>query len=320
VNPRLAALVTAALLGLVAAAPAHGQTRACNPGELGDARTPAEIDGESVGRVDRALVAGHKYSIALVIENAIGQYPDSSPYRQSSAKEGSIAVTGPAGVTLTPRPETDSFRGGYEFTTPRGPKSLTFTVTWIQQLQARSGASAGECAASATITLPVFTLQLSRVTNVRFFPHRVARVVGGFAVSDDFFQLVVRDAAEPKDPAPVYVVVRVRTGRAVAPSARSKVFRRVRLSRLHTISKGGMSVDDATIDGPNDTFLTGVTVSLNSFVGQGRTVRFGFSIAIEQAGRVLGGMRGGAVCRIRFLSRANRHYRACSPHGFAKHP
>ncbi len=315
---RVALPVTLGAL-LLAAAPATAQTRACNPGELGDARTPAEIDGETVGRVDHALVVGRKYQIARVIELAIGRYPDGSAYRQSNAKEGSIAVTAPAGVSLKELPETDSFRGGYEFTTPRA-SSLTFTVTWIQELQAQSGASAGECTATATITLPVFALKQARVSRVRYVRHRVVRVTGGFAVSDDLFQLAVTPAAEPIDPAPVYVVLRVRRGRARAPSATGPVFRRVRLNSLHTIRGAGLSVDDLAVDGPNDTFRPGLTVGLGSFVQQGRTVRFGFSIEIVQGGRRLGGMRSGAICRIAFSSRANRHYRKCTPVGFAKHP
>ena len=64
---------------LVLAAPAAAQNRACNPGELGDAKTPAEVDSESVGKTDKALIVGHKYKIARVIELAIGRYPDGSP-------------------------------------------------------------------------------------------------------------------------------------------------------------------------------------------------------------------------------------------------
>jgi FAD/FMN-containing dehydrogenase len=60
-------------------------------------------------------------------------------------------------------------------------------------------------------------------------------------------------------------------------------------------------------------------VSLDPFVPQGRTVRFGFSIEIVQGGKRLGGMRSGAICSIRFSSRAHRHYRACTPVGFKKH-
>jgi hypothetical protein len=318
-NVRSALMLASLAAFLSVAAPASAQTRACNPGELGDARTPAEADGESVGKVDKALVVGRKYTVERVIENAIGSYPANSPYRQSNAKEGSIVVTAPAGVTLTERPETDRFRGGYEFTAPRGT-SLTLTVSWIQQLQAQSGASAGECAATATITLPIFSLKSARVSLVRYVRHRVVRVTGGFAVSDDLFQLAVTPAAEPADPAPVYVVLRVRGGTTRAPSLTRRPFRRVRLDKLHTVSTAGLSLDDLAVDGPNDTFRPGLTVGLGAFVREGRTVRFGFSVEITQGGRRLGGMRSGAICRIAFLSRANRHYRQCRPVGFAKHP
>jgi hypothetical protein len=209
---RVALPVTLGAL-LIAVAPAGAQTRACNPGELGDAKTPAEVDSESVGNTDKALIVGHKYKIARVIELAIGRYPDGSPYRQSNAKEGSIVVTAPAGVTLTEKPETDDFRGGYEFTAPKAT-SVTFTVTWIQELQNQSGTSAGECQATAQITLPVFALKQARVSSVKFLRHHLIRSGGNFVMSDDFFQLVVTPAAAPADPAPVYVVLRLRAGRA----------------------------------------------------------------------------------------------------------
>jgi hypothetical protein len=319
-NVKAGLLAAVGVALLAAAAPASAQTRVWGPGELGDARVPAEADGESVGSVDRALVAGRKYRVERVIELALGRYPESSPYRQSNAKEGSIVVTAPAGVTLRELPETSGFRGGYEFTAPRA-QSLTLTVTWIQELQADSGSSAGECQATGTITLPIFTLKLARVSLVRYVRHRIFSVARGqFAVSDDFFQLAVTPAAEPRDPAPIYVVLRVRRGRARAPSATGPVFRRVRLDRLHTINTAGMSVDSDFVDGPNDTSRPALTVGLGGSVREGRTVRFGFSIEITQRGRRLGGMRSGAICRIRFSSRANRRFRACTPVGFAKHP
>ena len=39
----------------------------------------AEVDSESVGKTDKALIVGHEYKIARVIELAIGRYPDGSP-------------------------------------------------------------------------------------------------------------------------------------------------------------------------------------------------------------------------------------------------
>jgi hypothetical protein len=314
---RVALPVTLGAL-LIAAAPAGAQTRACNPGELGDAKTPAEVDSESVGNTDKALIVGHKYKIARVIELAIGRYPDGSPYRQSNAKEGSIVVTAPAGVTLTEKPETDDFRGGYEFTAPKA-QSVTFTVTWIQELQNQSGTSAGECQATAQITLPVFALKQARVSSVKFLRHHLIRSGGNFVMSDDFFQLVVTPAAAPADPAPVYVVLRLRAGRALAPSANAAPFKRIRLDKLHSIDKGGLLLDDDSVEGPGDTFRPALNVG-RTYFKQRSTVRFGFSVEIVQGGRSLGGMRAGASCRFAFSSRAHRHYRRCAVVGFAKHP
>jgi hypothetical protein len=117
----------------------------------------------------------------------------------------------------------------------------------------------------------------------------------------------------------VYVVLRVRAGRALAPSANAPPFKRVRLDKLHSISKGGLLLDDYTADGPGGTFRPGLTVGRTYFNQRG-TVRFGFSVEIVQGGRSLGGMRAGASCRFAFSSRAHRHYRRCAVVGFAKHP
>lgn len=317
-NGKSLAPLAVVLVALAFAAPAAAQSPPpCQPGQLGSGKVPAEVDGESVGKVDRALVVGHKYKIARVIELAIGMYPDGSPYRQSNAKDGSIVVSAPAGVTLKDVPESDDFRGGYEFTAPSA-KSLTFTVTWVQELQNQSGTSAGECQATAQITLPVFALKQARVSSVKRFRHHLVRSSGQLYMSDDYFQLLVTPAAAPADPAPVYLVVRVRPGRALAPSAKARPYKTVRLDRLHGIDKGGMLVDEYLADNQNDT-RPGVVVG-RTYGKQKSTVRFGFSISIVQGGRTLGGMRAGASCRFAFSSRANRHYRACSVVGFAKHP
>src|SRR3954465_12637102 len=193
---RTAAAISAiaAALTLLAAAPA-AFAAPCGQAEMEGVRAPVEVDGEQVGRVEHAFVAGRQYRAETVIELAIGQsYPPGSPYRQSNAKAGSIGVTAP-GVALTPIPESDRFRGGWGFTAPRG-SSLTFTVTWVQQLQSQSGASTTECDARATITLPIFTLKPASVSRARYVRHTVPR---RFVINDDIFSIRVTPAPDPAD-------------------------------------------------------------------------------------------------------------------------
>ena len=303
--------IAAALL-LLAVAPA-AFAAPCDSAQMEGVHSPVTVDGETVGRTDHALVAGKRYQAETAIERAIGQsYPPGSPYRQSNAKPGSIAVTGP--VPLTPLPESDSFRGGYSFTAPRA-SSLTLTVTWVQQLQAQSGASAGECDAMATITLPIFTLKLASVSNARYVRHTVPR---RFVINDDTFRIRVTPAPDPADPAPVYVVLRVRGGTS-PPSLRARPALKRRLTANLDFRRNNLQLDSEGIRSVDNGTVEEISVSLGAFVPQGRTVRFGFSIEIVQGTKRLGGMRSGAICSIRFSSRAHRHYRACTPVGFKRH-
>ena len=313
-NPKAFPVALAALLAALLAAPGASaqQPRPCEPGELGDARTPVTVEGESVGRVENALVVGRRYQAARVIELAIGSYPDSSPYRQSYAKPGSIVVTAPAGVALTESP--DRFRGGgYDFTAPRA-SSLTLTVTWIQELEARSGQSAGECTATAQITRPVFSLQPARVARARFDPGGAER---RFVARDSTFRIAVIPAPDPEDPAPVFVVLRVRTGSTAVPSLRSRPVYRRRLGLVRTFRRGGLELDTFGVENGRG---TEVVIGANPFIRRGQVARFGFSLEIVQGGRRLGGMRSGATCRIRFSSRAHRHFYGCTPTRFARRP
>jgi hypothetical protein len=311
---RTAAAISAiaAALVLLAVAPA-AFAAPCDSAQMEGVHSPVTVDGETVGRTDHALVAGKRYLAETAIERAIGQsYPPGSPYRQSNAKPGSIAVTGP--VALTPIPEGDSFRGGYSFTAPRA-SSLTLTVTWVQQLQAQSGASAGECDAMATITLPIFTLKLASVSNARYVRHTVPR---RFVINDDTFRIRVTPAPDPADPAPVYVVLRVRGGTS-PPSLRARPALKRRLTANLSFRRNNLQLDSEGIRGVDNGTVEDIIVSLDPFVRQGRTVRFAFSIEILQGTKRLGGMRSGAICSIRFSSRAHRHYRACTPVGFKRH-
>ena len=314
---RIAAVISAiaAALMLLIVAPA-AFAAPCGPAQMEGVRTPVTVDGEQVGRVEHALVVGKQYRAETVIELAIGQtYSPGSPYRQSNAKPGSIAVTGPPGVALTPIPESDNFRGGYGFTAPRGG-SLTLTVTWVQQLQSQSGASAGECDASAPITLPIFTFRLASVSRARYVRHTVPR---RFVINDDIFSIRVTPAPDPADPTPVYVVLRLRGGSTSPPSLRARPALRRRLTSTLGFRGKGLDLSADPVRTIDNGTVEDLIVSLDPFVRQGRTVRFGFSIEIVQGTKRLGGMRSGAICSIRFSSRAFRHYRGCTPVGFKKH-
>jgi hypothetical protein len=311
---RTAAAISAiaAALVLLVVAPA-ALAAPCGSAEMESVRPPVQVDGEQIGKVEHALVVGKRYRVETVIELAIGQnYPTGSPYRQSEAKPGSIAVTGPPGIGLTPLPESDSFRGGYGFTAPRA-SSLTLTVTWVQQLTDQSGRPAGECSASAAITRPVFSYKLASVSRARYVRHIARKLL----INDDEFRIRVTPASDPADPTPIYVVLRLRGGSTSPPSLRARPVMRRRLTSNLGFRGKGMDLSNDGISTNQNGTVEEIVVSLDPFVT--RTVRFAFSIEILQGTKRLGGMRSGAICSIRFSSRAHRHYRGCTPVGFKNH-
>jgi hypothetical protein len=281
-------------------------------------QSPVTLDGERVGKIEKALVAGKRYVAETTIERAIGiTYPPGSPYRQSQAREGSVVVTGPPGVTLTPVSDSSSGRldPNHQFTTPRA-SSFTLNSTWTQELTAQSGFPAGECTATASLTLPIFTLKPAVVSHARYVRHKIRPLLA----TDDEFRIRVTPGGDPKDPAPVYVVLRARGGTTRPPSLRARPLLNRKLSAvLHLGSRSPLSIDTEGVREVANGEVEEVIVGLGAFVPQGRTVRFGFSVEIVQAGRRLGGMRSGAICRIAFSSRAHRHFRACTPVGFKTH-
>ena len=315
---RWIAAATCVTTGLLFGAPA-ALAAPCGPAEMQGVQSPVTLDGERVGKIEKALVAGKRYVAETTIERAISTaYPPGSPYRQSNAREGSVVVTGPPGVALTPISDSSSGRvdPNHQFTAPRA-SSFTLNATWVQELTATSGSSAGECTATATLTLPIFTLKPAVVSRGRFVRHRVLR---RFLVSDDVFRIRVTPGGDPADPAPVYVVLRARGGTTTPPSLRARPVLKRKLSAVFDLgSRFPLSIDTEGVREVDNGEVTEVVVGLGAFVPQGRTVRFGFSVEIVQGGRRLGGMRSGAICAIRFSSRAHRHYRSCTPVGFKTH-
>jgi hypothetical protein len=130
----------------------------------------------------------------------------------------------------------------------------------------------------------------------------------------------VTPGGDPEDPAPVYVVLRARGGTTSPPSLRARPLLKRKLSAVFNLgSRSPLSIDTESVGEVRNGSVEEVFVGLGSFVPQGRTVRFGFSVEILQGGRRLGGMRSGAICRIAFSSRAHRHYSACTPVRFKTH-
>jgi hypothetical protein len=314
---RWIAAATCVTAGLLVAAPA-ALAAPCTPDQMQGVQSPVTLDGERVGKIEKALVAGKRYVAETTIERAIGiTYPPGSPYRQSRAREGSIVVTGPPGVTLTPISDSSSGRldPNHQFTASRA-SAFTLNSTWIQELTAQSGLSAGECTATASLTLPIFTLKPAVVSRARYVRHKVRP----FLATDDEFRVRVTPAADPKDPAPVYVVLRARGGTTRPPSLSARPVLKRKLSAVFNLgSRSPLSIDTEGVGEVRNGSVEEVVVGLGAFVPQGRSVRFGFSVEIIQGGRRLGGMRSGAICRIAFSSRAHRHYRSCTPVGFKTH-
>ena len=140
-----------------------------------------------------------------------------------------------------------------------------------------------------------------------------------FFASDDEFRIRVTPGADPEDPTPVYVVLRVRGGTTRPPSLRARPALKRRVDAVLSFRRNNLGLDSESIGSTDNGAIEEIVVGLDPFVGPGRTVRFGFSIEIVQGGRRLGGMRSGAICSIRFSSRAHRYYRGCSPVGFKRH-
>src|SRR5207237_5643491 len=130
---RWIAAATCVTTGLLFGAPA-ALAAPCGPAEMQGVGSPVTLDGERVGKIEKALVAGKRYVAETTIERAISTaYPPGSPYRQSNAREGSVVVTGPPGVALTPISDSSGrVDPNHQFTAPRA-SSFTLNATWVQE-------------------------------------------------------------------------------------------------------------------------------------------------------------------------------------------
>ena len=272
-------LVAAGTLGTLDPADGARTSRACAPAALAGTRTPLIVE-ERGGSQVRSLRAGRRYSAVVVQELAIGD--------MGGPRDGSFVVSSPTGVELA-RTTADG-RPAWDFTA-RGPGPVRLDVAWLHEPDDNPS---DVCAASGGVSLPVMTPEPVRVGAGRMQRAR------GFA---DTFLLPLLPVVTA-DPSPVTVKLRLRKGSARPPAARG----RATVSWVVQPEDG----DFGALRGPRSLWLralglhvdfepgspgVGFGVSPDGNIAFGRALRFGFSFEVRQAGRLLGGFRGGGSCR-----------------------
>jgi hypothetical protein len=215
---------------------------------------------------------------------------------------GSVRVTGPAGLALTPM--NKSFTDFYVFKAP-APGPLRFQATWQQEVSDRTSGATVICSAAATLDVLVVAPKLV-LTRARFY--------GGYR-----FEVRVLNQTPP-DPRPVTALLRVRPGIATAPPATGRATKSITFNPLHM----GISsvVYDASLKlhfGAESTNGgASVQVDPDGNFPFGTQLRFGFSVELRQGGRRVGGMRSGVVCnRVQLATHSEAR---CSHPGFAARP
>lgn len=275
-----------------AAAPGSAQAppRACSAADLAGTRTPAIVEEDAPDGVETAtLRTGKAYRASVIPEYGIGD--------DVSVRDGSVVVTGPPGLALTPRLDEDSGRQVFAFT-PAAVGPLRLQVSWVAEL-GPPGAPDDACAATAAIDLTVAAPQL--ISTRAIFTKRH----GGYPtkwtlrlVPPPLGGLSPRDA---RDPSPIKVLVRLRTGTTRPPKPQGRA--RYRISYRYV--SGRDSLSPRRRNGPGylqriysnlDWDGRGVVLQSNANVPR-KGVRFAFSIEVRQAGRRIGGLRSGASCR-----------------------
>jgi hypothetical protein len=294
-----AALVAGAAALLGAPAGAQQAPRPCTAAELGQT----------------LLINGTLEHFAFFQDERIdGPLAARSSYRLEVSAPGfvvaeTIRVTGPGGQLPTAsggaEPSFDLVTGA--------PGALPITISWEQQLVDANGQPTDtRCSGSGGAVLTVRDPR----------PVRVLTEAGRRA-----FALTVRPAAVlPRSTRPVTYEIRVRRGHAVAPSLRTPALARFTYGSLvlgpalHSVERQVRGVGTfRVLRGIRGGTSRGRVVLEPSRISPGQTRRFGFSVRVTQGGEVVGGMRGGVVCRGVRVSAGRRDLR-CTRSGFASAP
>jgi hypothetical protein len=253
------------------------------------------------------LVTGRRY--AAVVDETQATREGTATLGYSAPVTGSVRVTGPAGLALTPM--TTRSTDFYAFKAP-APGPLRFQATWQQEVEDRISGATVICSAAATLDVAVVAPKLV-LTRARF--------VYVYGQGDAGFELRVLNQT-PADPRPVTALLRVRPGIATAPPATGRATKSITFNPLHMGSysrvlyvHGPLRLEfgaESTNGGAS------VQVDPGGNFPFGTQLRFGFSVELRQGGRSVGGMRSGVVCnRVQLATHSEAR---CSHPGFAARP
>lgn len=247
------------------------------------------------------LVTQHRYA-AVVDESRATRFATAT-VGESVPVEGSVHVTGPSGLTLTPA--TKDFMTYYKFTAP-APGPLRLQATWQQDVTTYSPRpTTVTCAASAALDASVLAPK-SVTTHARFYE--------GYR-----FELRVVNATPP-DTRPVTALLRVRRDVATPPSAKGHVAARVTFNPLRAFDPSVAYRGSLKLHFGAESENGGVSVQVDpdGNFPRGTLLRLGFSVELIQGGRRVGGMRSGVVCRrVQFAGHSEPR---CTHPGFAQQP
>ena len=205
------------------AVPAVAQepTRACTAEELAGTRTPVVVEEDSSdGNETSTLATGKPYRASVIPEYGLGD--------GVRVRDGSVVVTGPPGLALTPRLDDDSGRQVFAFT-PQAAGALRLDVSWTAEV-GPPGGSGEPCTAAAAIDLTVAAPKL--ISTTASFTKRRGGYPPKWTLRLVPPPLAGLDARDARDQSPVTVLVRLRTERT--PSAEADEARRPTGSRTAT--------------------------------------------------------------------------------------
>jgi hypothetical protein len=270
--------------------------RACTPADLSGTRTPIELADDTPDQNPAAALALGKPYVAVVIpEQAISR--DSG--RNTGLRDGSARVTGPAGLVIGERDDSNSGRHVFAFT-PVAEGTLHLDLAWVLDID-KGRPTADACAATSALDLPVRAKQ--RITTKASFlsspPSNGSRLAGYYLG----FVLPPRNglaAKDARDTSPVTVLVRLRRDTTTPPKPTGKATYKVTYrydGAAEFLKTPGQGPNYVAKYFSNITWdSSGVQIACNPNAPRSG-LRYAVSVEVRQGGKRVGGMRGGGICK-----------------------
>jgi|GEM_PF-4189490 len=305
--PALAGAIAVGAAGAAGSPAAVQEPPACTAAQMAGTREGIPLliqdpSDESFPEINAlaTLVTGRRY--AAVVDETRATREGTATVGSSVPVTGSVRVTGPAGLTLTPM--NKSLTHFYAFKAP-APGPLRFQATWQQEVSDRTSGTTVICSAAATLDVLVVAPKLV-LTRARFY--------GGYR-----FEVRVLNQT-PSDPRPVTALLRVRPGIATAPPATGRATKSITFNPLHMGSPSVVYYASLKLHFGAESTNGGASVQVDpdGNFPFGTLLRFGFSVELRQGGRRVGGMRSGVVCKR--VQLATHSEARCSHPGFAARP